>query len=102
MTGKKGRSGRPPSARTLLTNRFIEDVLTDFELFGDRVIEQVRKSEPETYLKIVASVMPKDVQVDVNTRFTLVDAISALESQEPPKRIEGTVIEGESKQVETP
>ena len=36
----------------------------DFEAHGKGVVEKVRKERPQDYLKIVASVMPKRMEVE--------------------------------------
>lgn len=58
-------AGRPLGAR----NRFSEDVVTafavDWAAGGPEVIARVRQQDPSTYLRVVASILPKDLLVSV-------------------------------------
>lgn len=57
----KGNPGKPFGARTRLTEKFLKAICADFEENGAETIERVRGSDPSTYLKIVASLMPKAI-----------------------------------------
>ncbi|WP_312472986.1 hypothetical protein, partial [Brucella sp.] len=46
--------------------RFLEDLLHSWEAQGSAVIQTVIDTKPEAYLKVVASLMPKDVNINVN------------------------------------
>lgn len=41
-------------------------MLTDWEEHGPETIQAVRRERPDVYLKVVASVLPKDINVNVN------------------------------------
>ena len=57
---KKGEGGRPPGARNKLKASFLEILLADFEANGADAIRRVREEEPATYLKVIASLLPKE------------------------------------------
>lgn len=38
----------------------------DFELYGEDSIVRVREDHPETYLKLVASLIPKDFNMNIS------------------------------------
>ncbi|ANG99398.1 hypothetical protein [Brucella pseudogrignonensis] len=59
-------AGRPKGARNKLGERFLEDLLHSWEAQGSPVIQTVIDTKPEAYLKVVASLMPKDVNINVN------------------------------------
>jgi hypothetical protein len=64
--GQSGNmAGRPQGTR----NRYSEDVLTvmanDWAAGGADVVARVRATDPSTYLRVVASILPKDVLVNV-------------------------------------
>jgi hypothetical protein len=67
---KPGQSGNPKGrpkgagSRYKLGEDFIHELQTDFELHGAAVIRKVRDDRPHDYLKIVASLMPKQLQMD--------------------------------------
>lgn len=84
--GKSGNpAGRPKGARNKLGEAFIEDMLADWEANGPAAIVQVRKEKPDAYLKVVASILPKDLNVNINqtdhmTDEQLIERIRSLDS----------------------
>lgn len=73
--GQSGNpAGRPRGARAKLSEQFVQDILTDWETHGVKAIEDVRAKSPTDYLKVVASVITKDVAVTVRDYDDLSDA----------------------------
>ncbi|WP_455918771.1 hypothetical protein [Ensifer canadensis] len=70
---KPGNPGRPKGARNKLGEAFLEKMLADFEQYGQDVIEKVRTEKPDQYLKVVASILPKDLNVNINNLDNLTD-----------------------------
>jgi len=67
--GQSGNpKGRPPGSRHKLGEDFIAGLQADFAEHGPAVIEQVRKELPHVYLKIIASVLPKELKIDAGPR----------------------------------
>jgi hypothetical protein len=65
--GQSGNpAGRPKGARNKISEAFIEALHDDFLEHGVSVIRRVRESKPEQYLKVIASIMPRDVNLTVN------------------------------------
>lgn len=65
--GKSGNpAGRPPGTKNKISEKFITALTADFEQHGETVIAQVRADKPEAYLKIVADLVPKDVNLGQN------------------------------------
>jgi|RhiMethySRZTD1v2_1073278.scaffolds.fasta_scaffold1169434_2 hypothetical protein len=63
--GQSGNpAGRPKGARSKLSESFLKALSEDFESNGIGVIESVRKDRPHEYLKIVAAVLPKQMQLE--------------------------------------
>src|SRR5262245_54693627 len=56
-------SRRPLGAPSRLTEKFILALHDDFNEHGPSVIERVRKDAPGVYLKIVASLLPREFNV---------------------------------------
>jgi hypothetical protein len=65
---QKGNSGNPAGrsngARNRLSEGFLQVLADDFQANGKENVELVRKKRPHDYLKIVASVMPKRMELE--------------------------------------
>ena len=62
---KPGQSGNPAGRKEGSKNRlgeaFVLALAKDFDLYGEQAIEEVRTKSPKDYLKVIASVMPRDI-----------------------------------------
>jgi len=65
LTGNNG-GGRRVGSRNRLGEQFIADLRSDWEQHGPSVIEAVRTTDPSTYLRVVAGLLPREAQLDVN------------------------------------
>ena len=98
--GQSGNpKGRAPGSRNKLGEAFIEALYADFREHGAATIAKVREEKPDQYLKVVASLMPKDLNINVNpfddwTDDELAAAIRSLDEQ--------IVAAREAEQRETP
>jgi hypothetical protein len=74
---KPGQSGnprgRPKGSRHKLGENFISALQADFSEHGSEVIQAVRTKRPQDYLKIVASILPKEVNVNESALHQLSD-----------------------------
>ena len=69
--GQSGNpAGRPRGSRNRLGEAFVDDLCADWRENGPQVIVAVRKADPSTYLRVVASILPKELSV---TKATLDD-----------------------------
>lgn len=68
VTGNIG-GGRPKGARAKLGEAFIEALHEDFQEHGVAAIQVVRAEKPDAYLKVIASLLPKDVNLNINDQF---------------------------------
>lgn len=65
--GQSGNpAGRPKGSRGKLGEAFLEAMHADFIEHGKGVIETVRLEKPDQYLKVVASILPKQMDLNVN------------------------------------
>ncbi len=96
LPGNSGFGGRPKGARSKLGEAFIEDMLADWEANGPAAIVTVREKKPDAYLKVVASILPKDLNINVNhtdhmTDEQLIERIRQLDATiRPFLELEGT------------
>lgn len=62
--GKSGNpAGRPQGARSKLGEAFLEAMLADFQKHGVGAIERVRQEKPDQYLKVIASLLPRELNL---------------------------------------
>ena len=72
--GQSGNpSGRPKGSRNALGEAFLEAMHEDFVTHGVTAIVEVRETKPDQYLKVIASILPKDLNVNINNMDTLSD-----------------------------
>jgi Family of unknown function (DUF5681) len=64
--GESGNpAGRPLGSRNKLSESVIQDIAADWAIGGPETIARVRMTDPATYFRVVASILPKDVLVNV-------------------------------------
>ena len=72
--GQSGNpAGRPIGARNKLSEQFLQCVLADFEVNGPDAIERARLESPVQYLKLIASLLPRDLNLNVTDADQLSD-----------------------------
>jgi hypothetical protein len=62
--------GRPKGSRNKLGEAFIEAMHDDFAEHGVAAIETVRAEKPDQYLKVIASLLPKEMNLNVTDQFS--------------------------------
>ncbi|PDT82922.1 hypothetical protein [Sinorhizobium sp. BJ1] len=70
---KPGNPGRPKGSRNKLGEQFIADLYEDWQAHGVETLQKVRADKPDQYLKVVASILPKDLNVNINSTDDLTD-----------------------------
>lgn len=64
LPGQSGNpKGRPKGARCRLSEAFLDDLLVSWEREGPSVIRRVMETKPDVYLKVVASLLPRDINI---------------------------------------
>lgn len=56
-----GNPGRQTGSRCKLGTKFVDALLADFEKHGSVTIERVRETDPSAYMRVIASLLPKEV-----------------------------------------
>lgn len=62
--------GRPKGARNKLGEAFIEALHDDFAKNGVATIEKVRTEKPVAYVKVIASLLPKEFKIETVSELT--------------------------------
>jgi|SRR6516162_9603462 hypothetical protein len=63
-TIKPGEVRNPVGSRSKFSEAMVADFLADWHQHGTDVLEQVRKKDPATYLRVAAVLVPKELRVD--------------------------------------
>jgi hypothetical protein len=62
VTGNSG-GGRPKGSRNKLGEAFLDDLYADWKKNGAQALKDCRTDNPAAYVKVVASILPKQVEV---------------------------------------
>lgn len=69
--GQSGNpAGRPKGARQKLGEDFLQDVYAIWQESGRAAVETVLRERPHEFLKVVASLLPKDINVKADHTVT--------------------------------
>ncbi|MCG2665886.1 DUF5681 domain-containing protein [Bradyrhizobium sp. GCM10023182] len=75
---KPGQSGnplgRPQGARAKFSEAACADALKDWTANGAATLERVRATDPSTYLRVLFSIIPKDIAVSIENRTGPMDS----------------------------
>jgi Family of unknown function (DUF5681) len=65
--GQSGNpKGRPRGSRHKISEAFIADLLADYEKHGRQTLDQMRKEDPTAYIRMIASLVPKQIEKTPN------------------------------------
>jgi hypothetical protein len=97
---KPGNPGRPKGARNKLQEDFLGDVLEAWQVSGKGAITSMIADKPSEFVKMVAGLMPKEANLNINdysemTDDELAERIRTLASQLAPFLTDGTGIAAE-------
>src|SRR5881394_3972068 len=65
LPGNSGFGGRPRGSRNKLGEAFLEDLRDSWQECGPRALARCAEDDPAGYCRIVASLLPKDVDINV-------------------------------------
>ena len=87
--------GRPKGSKNKLSEDFISALCKDFEEHGETVIATVRADKPADYLKIIASIIPKELTIKTDTIEDMTDE-ELLERLEQVRSVAAAIIGSEA------
>lgn len=73
VSGNIGGPGRPRGSRNKLGEAFIADLYADWLKAGPEAIKAARAHNPAAYLRVVASILPKQLEIKDGTFDGLTD-----------------------------
>ena len=63
VKGNTASKGKPKGSRNALSRAFVESLYADWLEHGDDILRAVRKNSPAQYARILAMLVPKDIDV---------------------------------------
>lgn len=73
--------GRPKGARSKLGEDFLQKLYADFKQHGEEVIASVRDDKPDVYLKVVASILPREIELGEETQDVLATLLGRVDGR---------------------
>lgn len=80
QTGNPG--GRPKGSRNAITQMFIAAITADFEKHGSTALARLRKENPGVYCQLVAHLIPKQIEGELNVRTSIVEVLAGFSDTE--------------------
>jgi hypothetical protein len=65
LTGTRGGPGRQTGSKNKLTERFWVDLYGVWQEMGEAAVKTMAKKDPAGFVRVVASVMPKEAELTV-------------------------------------
>ena len=80
--GQSGNpAGRPLGSRHRITEDLFSKLAEDFERHGVAVIQRVRDEDPSTYLRLIAGLVPRNVEVLAATMDSQCNTVEAIDAE---------------------
>ena len=77
VSGNNG-GGRPKGSRNKLTTEFLDDLYAKWQQHGPDVLERVIRDDPAAFLRTVAQILPKEIDVNAGSDFDGMDSIAEI------------------------
>ena len=87
--------GRPKGARNKLQTGFLRDLAEAWELEGKAALLTMVKEQPSKFVQVCASLMPKEVALEVGGPLTELSDDELREALQAVKELRARTIEGE-------
>jgi hypothetical protein len=71
LPGNAASPGRPKGSRNRLAERFLEDIYRKWKKHGADVLERVIHDDPTAFAKIVAHILPRELDTTLNMNVSL-------------------------------
>ena len=92
------KRGRPKGSRTALSSKVIDDIFRHWSKNGSKALEEMVEKDPASYVRTIASLIPRDVKLQTDINVSFIDALKQIEER---TRLEATtdIVEIESSPV---
>ena len=74
--GQSGNpAGRPKGSRSRLADKFLGDLAEHWQANGKQALQKAYEKNPVEYVRVVASLLPKNVAVDVDIKYERIERV---------------------------
>lgn len=80
--GNNGGPGRPKGSKNKLQEAFWKDFAAAWEEYGIAALNTIANDDPAVFVKVAATLMPKDVQLDIETHYVMRAPLPAKTAEE--------------------
>ena len=95
---KPGQSGnpmgRPKGAKNKVSEKFLENLQDNWEKHGVDALEKAAESDPMQYVKMVASLVPRELKQETSINISFIEALKQI-NQSEANLLEEPVFDGE-------
>jgi hypothetical protein len=77
ITGNNG-GGRKLGSRNKLTTEFIDDLYAKWQEHGADVLERVIRDDPAAFLRTVAQILPKEIDMNARSDFDGMESVAEI------------------------
>jgi hypothetical protein len=77
ITGNNG-GGRKLGSRNKLTTEFLDDLYAKWQEHGADVLERVIRDDPAAFLRTVAQILPKEIDVSAGSDFDGMESVAEI------------------------
>jgi hypothetical protein len=77
VSGNNG-GGRPKGSRNKLTTEFLDDLYAKWQQHGPDVLERVIRDDPAAFLRTVAQILPKEIDVNAGSDFDGMESVAEI------------------------
>jgi hypothetical protein len=75
LAGHSGNGGRPKGSRNKLGEQFIADLHAEWQKSGAQALERMARYDATGFVKVVASVLPKEIDATVAVKIGLFEEV---------------------------
>jgi hypothetical protein len=77
VSGNNG-GGRPKGSRNKLTTEFLDDLHAKWQQHGSDVLERVIRDDPAAFLRTVAQILPKEIDMNAGSDFDGMESVAEI------------------------
>lgn len=100
--GQSGNpAGRPKGSRTVFAETFIKDFMKDWNEYGAQAITKMREEDTTNYVKVAASLLPKDFNINLSSEADLEKFLEQFTDEELADFVTGVTALGSRSKEDT-